>query len=534
MQSDPVHFVEEILGETLWAKEKEILEAVRNHPRVAVVKANAVGGTFTAARAALWWLNCFAPSKVITTAPPPDRQIKDLLWGELRGAQRKALARGAALVGGEPLTMKLSVSDEHWAQGFTIPLNGTREERVAKFQGHHSPNLFAIYDEAHGIPDEVWEAMDSCLSGGNCRWLLLSNPLAASGPFYQRVRSGGWHVVEISALEHPNVVTGENVIPGCVDRAKTVERIQKWSEPVGAPDASAFQVPEFLDGEQAVPDKPALVGGEWRVPISPLLDSKTLARFPTIGGGLIPLAWVQRANALWLEREGKGGGDLILGVDPARYGADLSAVAWHRGETVENGTVEKVETMAKADTMELAGYIKRCLMKPVLDASGRMTEVPVGIAKVEITGGLGAGPYDRLRELGVPVQAVSIEGGAEGLTDATGEMLFANLRSYLHYALRDALEAGELALPPDEELTEEITAVQTGPAPYTSAGKFKLPSKDQEKKLLGRSPDKKDAVLMLFAPVEVLAHLPSAESQPRQPSRWKGQAKFGGEGKRWR
>jgi len=494
-RSDPATFVQDVLGTKLWDREAEILEAVRDHPKVAVVKANSIGGTFTAARVVLWWLNSFAPSKVVTTAPPPDRQIKDLLWGELRAAQRKALSRGMGLVGGEPLIMKLGISDEHWAQGFTIPLSGTKEDRIARFQGHHSPHLLFIFDEAHAIPEEIWEAADSCMSGGHWRFLILSNPLAPNGPFYQRVRGGGWHVIEISALEHPNVVAGENVIPGCVDRAKTVERIQRWSEVVDNPTADCFQVPDFLDGEQTIVEKPPLEGGEWRIPTNPLLSTKTLGKFPTIGGGLIPLAWVQRANVLWYEREGKGEGDLALGVDPAGLGENLTAVAFERGKTVE-----KIETLAKADPMAGAGYVKAQLMR---QSSGG-TEAPIGAAKIEADG-IGVGMIARLREQDVPVISVQAGGGAKGsdgkdLTDVSGELTFRYLRDYLWYALRDELEAGEYALPPDDDLTEEITAVM--PDGYTSSGKFKLESKDRLKKRIGRSPDKGDSVAMLFAPAE--------------------------------
>lgn len=516
-RDDPVGFAREVLGEELWAKEAEILEAVRDRPMVAVVKANAVGGTFTAASAALWWLNCFQPSKVISTAPPPERQIRDLLWGEIRAKQTRSLHKG--LVGGNPRTLIIKVNDEWWAQGFTIPLSGTREERIARFQGHHSPHLLFIFDEAHGIPDEIWEAADSCLSGGHWRFLILSNPLAPSGPFHGKVRAGGWHVIHISALEHPNVVAGQDVIPGCVSQDKTVERIQRWSEPLREdeiPDAECFQTPGFLDQVRVLEEKPVLVGDAWRRVTNSLLSVKTLGQFPSIGGGLIPLAWVQKANELWSATTDKTIGSLVLGVDPARFGESNTGIAWRYGNVVE-----RVEKLAKQDTMAVAGYVKAVLFR---DGA----ETPTGLAKVEVAG-LGAGVVDRLREQQAPLVAVNVAGGI-GLTDRSGELKFANVRAYIWYALREALEAGELALPPNDELTEELTAVR--PGGYTSAGKFKLESKDALKRRIGRSPDLGDAVALTFAPVIEAAYLPEARAQPRIPSKWAGRGRYT-VGRRW-
>lgn len=56
--------------------------------------------THLAARIALWFLCSFKPSKVITTAPTL-RQVKDLLWSELRNAHKKAIIP----IGGELLQL---------------------------------------------------------------------------------------------------------------------------------------------------------------------------------------------------------------------------------------------------------------------------------------------------------------------------------------------------------------------------------------------------------------------------------------------
>jgi len=113
-QPDPVGFSRDILGDTLWNKQEEILRSVWENKKTAVQSANNIGKTFIASRAAIAWLNVFEDSKVITTAAPPERQIKDLLWGEMRGAYRSLRKRGVRLIGDDPGSMIIRVNDNWW------------------------------------------------------------------------------------------------------------------------------------------------------------------------------------------------------------------------------------------------------------------------------------------------------------------------------------------------------------------------------------------------------------------------------------
>ena len=86
---DPVAFVEHWLGEKPWAKQRQILRALRDNRQVAVRSCNASGKTYTAALATIWWLMAHDEALVITTAP-------------LRAAgQEHPLARGPRYLGAE-------------------------------------------------------------------------------------------------------------------------------------------------------------------------------------------------------------------------------------------------------------------------------------------------------------------------------------------------------------------------------------------------------------------------------------------------
>jgi hypothetical protein len=85
----------------------------------------------------------------------------------------------------------------------------------------------------------------------------------------------------------------------------------------------------------------------------------------------------------------------------------------------------------------------------------------------------------------------------------TGTRTFFNMRAYLHWALRDALDPAfkfDLAIPPCPELEEEISAIH-----YVtkSNGKIQIQDKDDIKKAIGgRSPDWIDALKNVFYPIQ--------------------------------
>ena len=145
--------------------------------------------------------------------------------------------------------------------------------------------------------------------------------------------------------------------------------------------------------------------------------------------------------------------------------------------------------VASKDTihMQVAGQVKQALFNG-------------GQAFID-TIGEGAGVYSRLREMKV-LNAYSCKNSenAKGLYDATGVRKFTNMRAYMYWALRDALDPSgdlKLRLPPDDELKEELCEIHYK---IQSDGRIILEPKEDIKKRLGRSPDKSDALSMTFYP----------------------------------
>ena len=138
--------------------------------------------------------------------------------------------------------------------GVSIPTSGTEAQREGKFSGKHAPYLLFVVDEGDAVPDEVYRAIESCMTGGHARLLVMFNPRHESGAVYRMIRDGRAKVIRLSALHHPNVVTGEDRIPGAVTRETTIRRINEWCRPLAIGErsgAGCFELPEFLVGVTA-------------------------------------------------------------------------------------------------------------------------------------------------------------------------------------------------------------------------------------------------------------------------------------------
>lgn len=166
---------------------------------------------------------------------------------------------------------------------------------------------------------------------------------------------------------------------------------------------------------------------------------------------------------------------LIIGVDPARFGKDASAIIRRQGRKAF-GLVR----FYNQDTMTLAG---RCAV--IIKA-----EKPDAMF-IDV-GGLGAGVYDRLVELGYGDIVKPVNFGGKPIDSDR----FYNKRSEMWGLMGDWIKEIPNQIPDDSGLISDLVTPQYS---FTSDGRMKLESKDDMKKRLGRSPDVGDALALTFA-----------------------------------
>lgn len=180
-------------------------------------------------------------------------------------------------------------------------------------------------------------------------------------------------------------------------------------------------------------------------------------------------------------------GPIVLGVDPARFGADRTSIVFRCGRLVYG-----LKSYEKKDTMEVAGIVHKII-----------NEQPAGhqIAKVFIdVGGLGAGVVDRLKELGYGKLIVAVNGGGTPL-DADRYM---NKRAEMWGEMNQWLIDAPCQIPDSDSLHADLC----GPFyKFDSKTRLVLEKKEDMKARGLRSPDEADAVALTFAyPVRIEAN----------------------------
>ncbi len=459
--ADPVWWMREVLGCEPWPVQAEIAEAVRDNRRVAVPSCHSAGKSFISARIALWWLFCNPGSLVITTAPT-HRQVRDVLWREIRQAYAKAKTPlGGNLPPSEP---RLAIRDGWLMIGFST-------DDPDRFQGFHAPKLLVVADEAPGIPQQIWEGIEGVLASGDARLLAIGNPVEPSGPFYEMCKPGsGARRIPISAFNTPNFtaqgITQRDIASGA------------WRRKAGGSPYPMLVAPDWVADRYQ----------RWG-PTSPMYLSRVLGEFPqSATDALIHLAWVEAAQQRYederaqrQESHERETGLTVLAGDLSRFGEDETVCVLRRGHRAE-----LLWTSSQEDTMQTAGRF-----------AASMREVRPDVTVLDEIG-VGAGVVDRLQELRIG-KVRGLNSGAQ----PTDTEQFANARAEWWWGLRELFERGEIAIPPDEELAAQLTSIKYK---FQSNGKVLIESKDDMKKRGLSSPDRADTLMLAFA-----ASMPSAE-----------------------
>jgi hypothetical protein len=482
-------FIEQELGEHLTDDIRAMLDSVWRYPVTIVPSANQTGKTYIAARLAVAFYKLWSDAQVWTTAAPPLDNLKNLLWGQIGDV----IAKHPAMFAGDEVTsLRVARSPSSYIVGTTIPQSGTPDQRTSRFSGKHPPHGLYLIDEANAVPPEVFSALEGCMSGGFTRMVLFFNPHYQSGPVYQMECEGHGNVVRISALDHPNVVEGRDVIPGAVDRETTVRRINEWTRPLapGEPEQpDDFEVPAFLVG--------AVAHSKANVPYPPLPAGKRRienAAFPTKVLGLYPAegerqgisnAWIAAAVSRWHSYVATYGEQPpatvapVMGLDVADEGKDLSVAVFRYGGWVRRVTDMRAGVDADAvGTWAAELYRARGCQAAMVDGTG-----------------VGAGVAPKMTRAGCAKAHKVMVGSSPTVKTEMGE--FALLRDQLLFAVREWLrtDAGAM-LPPDEMLRRELVAWH-----YDTDkpdGKIRCTSTKKLKADLGRSPDRLMALAMTF------------------------------------
>jgi len=506
-QDDPVGFVSEVLGATLWSKQVEMLEAVRDTEIVHIRSATGVGKTFGLAQLAIWIYKAYPGSQVYTTTAPPEANLKRLLWAEIYSLTKEF----PELFADDDIRASMFITrhPKEFITGVTIPVSSSDEDIETKWSGKHAPVIVFEADEGDGIPDPVYKGMDGCMSGGMARQIICYNPKKKSGEIYRREKEGRALVIEMSALDHPNVLTGEDIIPGAVTRAKTVERIHLWTEPKPLDmdvNSTCWEIPEFLYGVTGKMNDgtiiPPLLPGI-RVVIDNQFWYKVLGQYPPGGvDRLIWDEWIDMAVSKWELMRAAHDGIVTppagiqptMGLDVADFGPDHHSACFRYGMWVDVPELWKDSDPSDAADKAARMYIRRDAKMCKVDATGVGAGTPGNMVK------WGRRQTPRKRIVAVRVMVAESARGTAGVEADYAE--FFQLRDESYWTLRTVFRKGEIAIPPEtyneacRRLHDSLKAVD-----YEITGKnlIRVTTKQIMRKRLTFSPDEMEALMLSYA-----------------------------------
>jgi hypothetical protein len=458
-QADPIGFFDDILGVHPWSRAREILCAVRDHPRVAVKSGHKIAKSHTAAGIALWFYCSFPDARAIMSSTTA-RQVDEILWRELSMMRARSGVCLACKRGDPDGTLKapcphsgviegdigllartgLKSPDFREIVGFTA----REAEAVAGISGR---NLLYLIDEASGVPDVIFEAMEGNRAGG-ARIVLFGNPTRTSGVFFDAFHSKSrfWHGITVSSEESPNVTGAEPPVPGLATPEWIAEKREEWGE------------------------------------TSPMYAVRVKGEFPTREDGKIfSIDTITQAGARWSSTLAEG--RLWIGIDPAgpTGEGDDTVFCARRGLKVLE-LVEFLGLNEAAHLVHLLGFIDAHKAHP--------REQPVVVLDRE--GPIGTKLYNLLGAHVAAHGGFELVGVAASGPASRDPAVYHRQRDVLTASLEAWVRSGG-ALPPHAKLEKQLHAVEWY---TTAAGKVKVTAKEDLRRDLGRSPDHYDALAL--------------------------------------
>ncbi len=435
-----MRFAREVLGVDLWARQREIARAVRDHPRVAVRSCHAAGKTHVAAVCVCWFLYTRRGAVVLTTSST-FRQVRYVLWRTIQGLVAGARRR----LGGNLLDTELRLGERWYGLGLST-------DDPERFQGFHAPHVLVVVDEPGAVPTGVFAAIEGVLASGRTRLLMIGNPTQPGGPFHDafHAQAAAYRTFRISAFDTPNFQ------PGAAPRGYLVS--PGWER-----------------------ERRALWGAE-----SDLYRSRVLAEFPRrAADGLFSLSALDAAAAPDGAPDAAEAGPAYaaLGVDVARFGDDATAFSW-----IEDGRLVRQEQRHGLSTMETAGHVAAALR-----------DSP-GLAVAVDDTGIGGGVTDRLREQGMAPLAVNF-GAAAGDPEHYANRA-AELYSRLAAAIEQGDLRIAHDLPTLDALTGQLLGVRYAMGSDGRRRIRKSGRDDGKRAGRGASPDLADSLALAWAACE--------------------------------
>jgi len=427
---DHVSAIESIFSIRLTDQQKQLVRAAEDpRCRVAVASATGTGKTCCVAMMTLLYLIILPDCRVLLTSPS-FQQLSRVMYSEVTKMYRRMIPQLQELFNITRERIDYTGSSKYVQVANLITASVDNKESL---QGGHSESYCAIIDEASGVTEEVFDILLGTLSTGNGgRFILVSNPVRSSGRYYEVFSRDlqGWTKLHFSAKDSPNV---------------NATWIAEMAETYGTD--------------------------------SDLYRMRVEGKFPRVGvAQFISSEVVEECIRNIIHPQSYNNFPKIGSIDVARFGDDSTCFCVRQGPKIlDFRTFKGLDTMEVASKVSEYQAIHNC-HKIFIDSIG-----------------VGAGTYDRCKQLRLPVAEVIVS------NKSTEPNVYCNLRSQLWGKMKDWLHNGAdiptYSKDRETNLASQLTSMQYF---YNSKMQIQLMAKKDLKKMGYESPDIADAIALTF------------------------------------
>ena len=469
LSNDPLAFVmfvfpwnrpgtplEHFTGPRKW--QREVLAALKEHIkqnngkvdfdtlRLAVASGRGIGKSALVSWLTIWMLSTRIGSTTIISANS-ESQLRSVTWAEITKWLAMSLnshwfeVSATRLMPAKWLTELVERDLKKGTRYWGVEGRLWSAENPDAYAGvHNYDGVMVVFDEASGIDDSIWSVTGGFFTENtpNRFWLAFSNPRRNSGYFYEAFNSKRdfWHGKQVDA--------------------RTVEGTDKqtYEQIIAEYGSDSYQAHVEVYGSFPNASDDQFIG-------SSLVD-----------------------DAMAREKHKDLSAPIIVGVDPARFGADSTVIAIRQGRDIV-----AIKRYKGDDTMTVVGH--------VIDVIEEFAPALVVIDE----GGLGAGIVDRLKEQRYKIKGVNFGNKAKN------PVMYGNMRAQMWGEMREWLKSA--SIPKDKFLKTDLISPMMKP---DSRGTIFLESKKEMKSRGLASPDAADAIAVTFA-------FPVAHREYKEPTR---------------
>ena len=416
--------------------------------RQAVSSGRGIGKSALVSWITIWMLSTRIGSTTIISANS-ESQLRSVTWAEITKWLAMAInshwfeVSATRLMPAKWLTELVERDLKKGTRYWSVEGRLWSSENPDAYAGvHNYDGVMVIFDEASGIDDAIWAVTSGFFTENtpNRFWLAFSNPRRNSGYFYECFHAKrefwGTQVVDARTVEG----TDKQVYQQIIDEY--------------GPDSSQAHVEVYGEFPNASDDQ--------------FISAQTVD------------------DAMKRPRYKDQSAPIVLGVDPARFGADATVIAVRQGRDIID-----IKRYRGDDTMTVVGHI----IEAIEEYSPAMVVIDEG--------GVGGGVVDRLKEQRYKIRGVNFGNKSKN------PLMYGNKRAEMWGAMREWLKSA--SIPSDRMLKSDLISPMMKP---DSKGTIFLESKKDMRARGLASPDAADAICVTFA--FPMAHRETVDKTPRR------------------